>query len=417
MKVLMVNKYFYPRGGSEQVFFQERAYLANRGIAIVDFSMQHESNVPSLYSNYFVRNEDYGNRPKPLLLGGLIDTVKRGLKFIHNGEAVSKIGALVEREKPDLAHLHNIYHQLTPSIISALKRYGVKVIITLHDYKLICPIYLMLRQGHVCDKCQGKRFWNVITNKCHKQGVSHCILLAIEAYWHYFKRSYYNVDRILCPSAFLKDKLVSLGTGFPDISVLHNGVDLNKYEFSGVDDGYVLYVGRISQEKGLHVLVEAYDRMCRSMGSKGEQQRLIVAGTGEGLEQLRARHAGVVFCGYKTGEELRGLLASCSFVVVPSVWHENFSMTVLEAMASGKAVIGSRMGGIPEQIVDGHTGFLVAAGSVEELESRMTQLVVDRELCTRMGEAGRRRVELEFSLSRHGQRLIEIYEEELMRSR
>ena len=162
MKILLANKFFYPKGGSETVFFQERDYLLRQKISVIDFSMKHPVNFPSEYSDYFVTNVDYQADKKNRVLGNL----GTAINFIHNREAINALEVLIEKEKPDIAHLHNIYHQITPSIIPVLRNAGIKVVLTLHDYKLICPSYLMINCDNICNKCEGKLFWHATSKKC-----------------------------------------------------------------------------------------------------------------------------------------------------------------------------------------------------------------------------------------------------------
>ena len=156
MKILLANKYFFMNGGSESVFFQERGFLMREGHHVIDFSMQDPRNFPSPYAGYFVSSVEYKGtadamRPR--------EKLKLAANLVHNREAVCKLRALIEQEKPDIAHLHNIYHQLTPAVIGVLKKAGIPVVMTLHDYKLVCPTYLMMRENAPCDACGGRRFW------------------------------------------------------------------------------------------------------------------------------------------------------------------------------------------------------------------------------------------------------------------
>ena len=162
MKILLANKFFFRNGGSEVVLFQERDFLMKSGAEVVDFSMQDERNFESPYSPYFVENQSYVNDARRKAFGRLASAIK----FVHSAEAVRKIGQLIDREKPDIVHCHNIYHQLTPSIIGAAKRRGVPVVLTLHDYKTVCPTYLRLREGRPCSDCLDHGFMRALTNRC-----------------------------------------------------------------------------------------------------------------------------------------------------------------------------------------------------------------------------------------------------------
>jgi glycosyltransferase involved in cell wall biosynthesis len=394
MKVLMANKFFHLNGGSEKVFFQERELLQKKGIAVIDFSMQDQRNLYSPYAEFFVGNINYESP------GGLSRKLKTALSFIHSGEAVKKLEKLLERERPDVAHLHNIYHQLTPSIIRVLKKHGVKTVLTLHDYKLICPSYLALNKGRICTVCDGRAFWKALT--CHCQGSRmQELLLAGEGLWHRWQRSYEAVDIFIAPSRFLVD-LTSRRIPRRKISLLRNGINLDNYSAYYADKGYALYLGRLSKEKGIRTLLEAHNKLNSAIPLK-------VAGTGPLEASLQSVYPDVQFTGYKTGTELNDLIKEAAFVVVPSECYENCSMSVLEAMASGKAVIGSNLGGLPEQIEDGASGLLFEPGNAHDLAEKMARLMQDKVLRQDMGRAGRKIIEEKFSLHEHGNKLISIY--------
>ncbi len=399
MKILLANKFFFLNGGSETVFFQERDYLLRQGIPVIDFSMQHHENLPSAHSEYFVKNTDYYAENEK----GIWKSFITAFDFIHNREAIKFLEMLIQKEKPNIAHLHNIYHQITPAIIPLLKKHGIKVIMTLHDYKLICPSYSMIdRESLICEKCAGKAFWNCAVNKCQSGSLSKSLLLAIEAYWHKRTGSYDRVDLFLAPSAFLADLISKHGVSSERIRVLHNGIDPSKVLCSKEDAGYAIYFGRISREKGIETLLKAHQRLNR-------QWPLKVVGRGPLFSEMAERYPQAEFTGYKTGDALNRLIEEASFVVVPSECNENCSMTVLEALAYGKPVIGSRTGGIPEQIEDGKTGFLFEMGNVAELTEKMSLLAGSAELRRKMGKAARKKLEKEYSLGEHCKKLFNFY--------
>lgn len=394
MKLLVANKFFHLNGGSERVFFQERDFLIGKGVKVVDFSMQDPRNLESPYAGYFIRHVDYESQ------NGFVGTLRAGLSFIHSREAVRQLERLVAHEKPDIAHLHNIYHQLTPSIIPVLKRHGIKVVLTLHDYKLVCPSYLALCGDEICTACDGRHFWQPLARNCQKSRARE-MLLALEAEFHKWRGSYEAVDLFLAPSQFLAD-LIGRRVSRDKILVLRNGIDLVEWQPGAADRGYALYFGRVAREKGIETLLAAH-------GGLESKLPLKIVGTGPLFESLSARFPRVEFLGYKTGEELKTLIADAAFVVVPSEWYENCSMAVLEAMALGKPVIGSRIGGIPEQIENGRTGFLFEMGNREELSEKMQRLTACPELRAVMGLTARRKLEECYSLRRHNDQLFTIY--------
>lgn len=395
MKILIANKFFYLKGGSERVLFQEREFLLNKRIKVIDFSMQNPKNLASAYFSYFVSYIDYYN------VNGFLTKLKNALKFIHSPQAVRKIKHLIQKEKPDIAHLHNIYHQLTPSIIHPLKNHGIKVILTLHDGKLICPTYLMLnKEMEPCLECQGKYFYKPFIKNCGGSRLQ-SFLLMIEAYWHKIFKSYDKVDLFIAPSEFLAE-VVSKRIPREKIVILRNGIELNDYTPTYEDEGYALYFGRLSREKGIETLLKAHQNIVKEIPLK-------VVGTGPIEGELNAKYPKADFLGYKTGEELKSIVAQASFVIVPSECYENCSMTVLEAMALGKPIIASRIGGLSEQIEDEKTGLLFETGNVEELKEKMLFLWRNKNLRKKMAREARRKVEREFSLEKHCKELLQIY--------
>lgn len=394
MKILFANKFFFLNGGSETVFFQERNHLIKAGHKIIDFSMIDERNIDTSYSKYFIKKVNFrqcrSSREK----------LKRAICFVHSSEAVKKLDLLLDCEKPEIAHLHNIYHQLTPSIIPVLKNRKIKVVVSLHDYKLICPSYLALRGSKICDMCQGRNFLKPFISNCQDSRLQG-LLLSIEAYWHKWKRSYEGVDIFLAPSAFIAD-MTAKRIDKNKIHILRNGIDTNYYQPKLYDEGYALYFGRLSREKGIITLLQAHEKLPRNFPLK-------IAGTGPLEDDLRKKYPKVEFLGYKDRQYLHDVVAKASFVVVPSEWYENCSMTVLESMAFGKPVIGSRVGGMPEQIEDGKTGFLFEPGDIKRLTYLMAILIEDPKLRSEMGTIAREKLENEFSLFEHNQKLLQIY--------
>lgn len=394
MNILLANKFFFHNGGAERVFFQERKFLIDNGHRVIDFSMNDERNFPSEFSTHFVPNINYIEDNK------LSIRIRNGLQFINSTIAASKISELIDKEKPVIAHLHNIYHQITPSIITGLKRNNVKIILTLHDYKLICPSYLALRDGSICNECSGKKFWKPISTRC-QDSIFKNMLISFEAFYHKFRQSYDMVDLFIAPSKFIAD-YTSQRIKSKKIRVLHNGIDIDRYRPNFSDQGYVLYFGRLSKEKGIETLLKAHRTLANKFTLK-------IIGTGPLEGYLQREYPAAEFYGYKYGQELDNLISNAAFVVVPSEWYENCSMVVLEAMAFGKPVIGSRIGGIPEQINDGETGLLFEMGNSKELSFKIEHLINNPQLRRKMGEAGRIKAEIEYSLEDHNNNLLEIY--------
>lgn len=370
--------------------------MLEQGHEVIDFSMVDERNFDSPFSSSFVPNINYKDA------GGFLNKIKQAVSFIHSPVAVSNIKHLIEHERPQIAHLHNIYHQLTPSIIPLVKKHGAKAVLTLHDCKLVCPSYLCLNKGHICVQCKGRYFWKPFTTNC-QNSLSQGLLLSLEAIYHKWKGCYEGVDLFLAPSQFMADQ-ISMRIPFEKIQVLHNGIDIDKYQVVYSDKGYGLYFGRLSNEKGVSTLLDAH----RKLDTKWP---LKIVGTGPLEEELRRANPNAEFLGYKTGGELNKIIADAAFVVVPSEWYENCSMVVLESMAFGKPVIASNIGGLPEQVENGSTGILFEMGNIAALAQSMATLSEDKEMRIAMGKAARKKLEREYSLQSHCDTLMKIYNE------
>jgi glycosyltransferase involved in cell wall biosynthesis len=393
MRVLLANKFFYPHGGSEEVLFQERSFLTRIGAVVIDFSMSDSRNVESPYSQSFVNSRTYG------AASDITARLSAAAALIHSREAVRKITALIRSSKPDVVHCHNIYHQLSPSIIRAAKQLGVPVVLTLHDFKVVCPTYIRMRNGRPCSACVRGQFSNVLRYRCAEGSVSRSALLYFEAVVQRWLRSYEMADHFIAPSQFMMDSATQWRFLRDRVSVVYNGIACRPLPSPTLDDGYFLYLGRLTSEKGLLTLAKA---------AASTSLRVVLAGAGPLEGVLRQRFPQLELIGHQKGSALQQLIGRCAAVVTPSEWYENCPMSVLEAMACGKPVIASRIGGIPELVRDGETGVLFEPGNFAELRAAMLALAADSERRHTLGRAARVRAQAQFSLERHNEQVLGI---------
>ncbi|MFB9144596.1 glycosyltransferase family 4 protein [Vibrio artabrorum] len=396
MKVLMVNKFFFLKGGAETVFFQEREMLIERGFSVIDFAMVHNDNVISDYSANFVDNVDYHANT------GLLSALKTAVRFVHNTEACEKLSELIAAEQPDIVHFHNIYHQLTPSIIKVAKQAGCKTVLTAHDTKIACPSYTMYRDGQTCEACLQGSVFNALKYRCQQGSWFKSGLLVAEAMYQSLAQNYQSLDVIISPSQFLAN-IIRRKLPTNRIEVIVNGIDENVDQQGVADHRYFLYLGRLSQEKGVATMIAAYELSNQSIP-------LRIVGTGPLTDTLSGRQSKVEWLGFKTGHELHSLIKQASAVIVPSECYENCSMSVLEAMSYGKPIIGANIGGIPEQVRDGKEGRLFEAGNAHDLASVMNEFAENPELTQHYGEQARQRLESGYSLSSHHRQLVDLYQ-------
>lgn len=399
MVIVSINKYFWKKGGSEAVFFSEKEMLEDSGHHVIPFSMHSKFNQESPYAKYFVSEVDYNK-------GGLENRFSSASKIIYSFDARKKMKTLLDECKPDLSHFHIFQHQISPSVFGPLREKGVPIILTLHDLKPICPNYKDYVNGKVCEACKGRKFYNCFLKKCTKGSLLGSFINTIEMYFHYAMGYYQNVDRYIAVSRFYKQKMVE--AGFPDeqIDYLPNFIDVHAYDPYAVDKGYILYFGRLSEEKGVSTFLNAA-MLNRSIPH-------YIVGTGPEEEDLKKKAVvnnlkNVHFLGFKQGEDLKKLLSKSTCVVIPSEWYENSPMSVLEAFAAGRPVIGSDIGGIPELIENNVDGFIFKPGDAEALSEHIKWMWDNRSMAREMGLQGRKKVEQKFSAELHYQGLMSIY--------
>lgn len=398
MRVIAANNYYYLRGGCERVFFGDMRALASKGIEVIPFSAVDAKNLETPYSAYFAQGADVqASRP--------IEKLKAAVDAVYCKRTVTSFARLMKDTSPDIVHCHNIYGRLSTSLLSAAGRSGIPVVLTVHDYKLACPSYLMLRNGKTCQACIDGSYYRCALYRCHKQSLPTSAVYAMEAYFTRFARQYDNVAAFLCPSRFMLQVLQR--AGLPANRLFHhpNAIDVNACEPNWGPGEYALYVGRLSHEKGIATLLQAI---------LPAQIPLRIAGDGPMAPMLRemvARNptAYIVFEGACGDARLQKLYRNAAFVVVPSEWYENAPMTVMEAFAYGKPVIGSEIGGIPEFVRDGETGYLFPAGDRARLEMLLQRLWADRTAQRLMGQNARRLVETQYSQESRVHSLMEHY--------
>jgi len=310
-------------------------------------------------------------------------------------------------ENPDVVHLNNFAHQISPSILDVFCKHKIPTVMTIRDYKLICPCYTMLSNGKPCENCKnGKYFWCFL-NKCTKKSYSKSLLNTIEMYLHHkLLHIYDKIDVFIATSNFLRKKHFEMGFRGETVH-LPNFVFIEDYLPQYIwKEKSIVYFGRLSQEKGLFTLLKAV---------KGLDIRLKIIGTGpirEALEQ-KAKNEGlanVVFKGYKLGEDLKKEIGVSMATVVPSEWYEPFGLTVIETFALGKPIIGARFGGISELVKEGQIGFTFEPGNADDLREKIIRLIsMPLPEVRDMGQAARTFVEENFNPEKHYQGLMEIY--------
>lgn len=396
-----MNKFLYPKGGDAICTLSLGDLLSEKGHEVFYWGMEHPGNRAFPYKEYFVSYVDYNRSSGPF------QQLKDALNILYSFEAKSKIDALLKIIKPDIVHLGNFAHQLSPSILDAIEKHNIPAVMTMHDYKLVCPAYTMLSDGKPCDGCKGGRYYFCLLKKCTKGSSLKSLVNTLEMYFHHRVLHIYDkIDIFISPSSFLMSKVKDMGFK-GEIVHLPYFVNATEYQPSfdpGNND--VVYFGRLSREKGLTTLLEAMKGLnvqLKIIGDGPQRDGLAEKVKSEGLKN-------VIFLGYKTGKELHEEIQKSMFVIIPSEWYENYPRSVIEAFALGKPVLGAKIGGIPELIKNGETGLTFEAGNADDLRAKIFALLKDKDAIVEMGKNARRLVEDNLNPERQYEESMNIYQ-------
>lgn len=397
MKVLVVNKFGYLRGGLERVVFDEMAALRALGHDVELFATAHPENLPHRFADEFPPYHEIGV--------GATSSSGAVRDMFSNRDAARAIERVIERFRPDVVHFHGIHRHLSPSVLFAARQAGVPTVFTAHDYFAICPQNTLLLGGErpcVPRRCGNRLFLGAVANRCVQHSLPRSVLAAAELGFQRCRRAYERgIDAIIAPSEFMRVSLIEGGFASMRITVVPNAAPVSEYPVaSAAERRAFLFAGRLSPEKGALVAARAAELA-------GVELRL--AGSGSEAERVRSASAHVQLLGHLGRAALEREMATAIAVLVPSMVPENASIAVLEAMAASTPVIGSAIGGIPEQIEDGVSGLLVEPGDAESLAAALRELVGDPERAARMGAAARERVAARFSEAAHIEGVLGVY--------
>jgi glycosyltransferase involved in cell wall biosynthesis len=400
VRLLNVNSYHYRRGGSDAVYLDHAALFESRGHDIAYFSMRHPMNLASPWDRFFVEELEFGGDYS------LLEKLRMASKVVYSFESQRKLGALLDTFEADIAHLHCIYHHLSPSILPTLKQRGVRTVMTAHDLKLACPAYKMMNAEGICEKCRTGSVVNVVKNRCIKGSLAASAIVAVESGLQRYMDTYRrHLDAVVAPSRFFKAKLCEWGWPEEKIHYVPNFVDPGAVPNKSASGPYFLYFGRLAPEKGVSTLIQAAARA----GST-----LVLAGTGPEEERLRGvadkLNADVTFVGFVAGDPLRKLVRDARAVVLPSEWYENAPMSLLEAFSQQTPCIGARIGGIPELIEEDVNGMTFRSADVDELTESLARFASFSETRRHeMGLAARQMVVERFSRDRYIDGMTTVY--------
>ena len=399
MHIAFANNFLYLRGGSERVMFEEAEMMRRQDVRVSFFARRQPQSLSTPHEEFYPPLID----PEQLSLPGKL---AQAPKLIYNADTYRRFERFLQTAQPDCIHAHNIYGGLTTAIFDAAQRHGIPVVMTLHDYKLICPSYLMLHRERVCADCTGGRFIACVKNRCHKNNLVFSLIYCVESYFNKLYGKYGIPRYLICPSRFMHDKMIENGFAAERVVYVPNSIDVSTVTPEFTHGEYALYVGRLSKEKGLLTLLRACEGTGIPLGILGDGPL-----RGE-LDAYVAAHGlsdRVTFFGHQSGEELARIYRQAAFIVTPSEWYENAPMSILEAFGYGKPVIGARIGGIPEMVEPGKTGLLFTPGEVEELRTALTTLWSQPAARQEMGRHARELVTTRFSPAVHTETLLQLY--------
>jgi glycosyltransferase involved in cell wall biosynthesis len=393
--ILNAGQRYHIRGGSDQYQFVLSELLQKNGHWVIPFATASSKSNATEWLKYFPQEVNFENP-------NLTDLVR----FVYSQPAANAIKRLLKDIPIDIAHLHIYYGQLTASILKPLQQAGVPIIQTLHEYKIVCPVYTLISNGEICQACNGHAFWHATWNRCNRGSLTRSLLSTIESYVSQALGSVRKIDHFITVSHFQRQKVIELGISAEKVTTIHNFIDTTNIKPNSKPGEYFLYFGRLERLKGLLTLVEAAASL--------KEIPLLIVGDGElrtELEQLieqnNLKHIHLI--GFKQGDKLHQLIRNSICTLAPSEWYETFGFTLIESFAQGRPVIASNIGGISEIVSDTIDGFLAPPKNREVLQEKMLWMAEHRNEAVEMGQAGRRKVEAHFNPEIHYENLIKVY--------
>lgn len=357
MKVLLANKFYYPRGGDCIYTIELEKLLQSQGHDVSIFTQQFNENLGNDYCKYWPSGVNYSSKK-------LSNLVKSFFRPIYSKEVKNKFQYLLNNFKPDIIHLNNIHSQLSPIIAEMAYRSKIPVVWTLHDYKLLCPSYICLRKGEICEQCFRNKL-NVIRYRCVKNIFGSTIAYLEAKKWSRDRLEKYT-SLFIAPSKFMRQKMVQGGFNHKKIAVLNNFIEDEKISDKPYSkEDYYLYFGRFSEEKGINTLLKVASKL---------PYRLKLAGSGPIFHEIKAQYdnrSNIELLGFQSWNNLKEIIKRAQFCIIPSEWYENYPLSIIESFALGTPVIGANIGGIPELINENETGFIFESGNEEDLRNKI----------------------------------------------
>lgn len=404
MKVLLINNHHKIIGGAEKYYFDLGKLLEQHGHEVAYFSTIDKDNVKTKWSRYFIKKLNFKTK-------SLANSLDKFPKIFYSVEAKCNIAKLLDDFRPDIVHLQNIYYYITPSIIKEIKRRGIPIVQTVHDYQLISPSVIMYHNGSICEICKKNKYYKAIFHKCVKNSYMATLMAVVTLYFQNFRKSYVKrIDTFISPSMFTKKKLEEYGIPKNKIVHINNFVPEQKIQKYGHSkEKYVLYFGRICEAKGIFRLLNAAGQLpdvnFKIAGNFEDDQikkEVLIKVRGEKI-------INVEFVGFKKGASLQKLISQSEFTIVPSEWYENQPYAILESFALGKPVIASKIGGIPELVKANNNGLIFNLEIEDDLTQKIKKMWGSSKLLFKMGNRAKTFVESKNSPIGHYKSILKIY--------
>lgn len=403
MNILVANWTWFPSGGDWTYIESICKLYESKGHKIIPFSVNNSRNFHSEYNNFFINSVEYNKMYDKLSISSAINTIQ---KSVYSFEAKKKLQLLLKETKVDVAQLHNISSYHTPSIIPVLNNAKIPIVWRILDYRLICPNSTFLSNGKICEKCYKHKYYNCITNKCKKNSVLASTLFAIESYSFYLGQYKNLVDIFLFQSEFTRDMFVKYGFDIKKTKIIENSFDYSNINPNYKGEEYILYFGRISQEKGIKTLIDSMKQLpnikLKIVGDGPEYKNYVNYVNSSGLNNIS-------FLGPLWGKDLEPIISNCEFVIVPSEWYEPSPYVVLQSFAYGKPVIASKIGGLQDLIVNDINGILFNYGDTKCLASTINLLMNNKSHIREMGINARKILEQKYNSERYYNDSIDVF--------
>lgn len=410
MRIIIANYRYFIAGGPEKYMFKFMDAARKMGVEVIPFSVNNPQNEETPYSKYFAKPRSnqlmYADTQKSI--GNMIGMVRA---TVWNYDAENRLRKLIRDTKPDAVYiLHEVNH-LSPSIIRAAKKEGVRVVHRISDFFMFCPKYDFLCENEICEACLHGHYKKAIEHRCVKGSKAGTILRVLAMKLYARTRVFDDVDRFICTCEFSKNKLIEGGIPAEKIICVPTFIDSSKVTPCFENDKYFLFLGRMAHQKGTIYAIEAMKylkdteyvlKITGQISDSEEDQEIWKYIQENGLESK------VVFTGFKHGKELEELISKATCIVCPAIWYENMPNTVIEAYAYGKPVVASRVGSLAEIVEDGKTGFLFEMKNSKDMADKLLQFVKDDMLSATLGKSARAVCETKYASQKHMEEVIGV---------